>query len=101
MGKGIADAPEAAPGGREGPGVDFFTKWVVSTYPTSSHNLVVLGMATDPDPQHSFLDIDTDSPIVESNPDGAIGTHPLVMKGGVPRIDFQQIEVLLGEFLDG
>ncbi len=63
-------------------------------------NLVVVGVAPDPEPQHPAFDFDTERPIREPNAHREETAHPLEMQGRMTGIVLQQLEVLVRKITD-
>ncbi len=63
-------------------------------------NLVVVGVAPDPEPQDSVLDFDTKRPIREPNAHREETAHPLETQGRMTGIVLQQLEVLVRKITD-
>ena len=61
---------------------------------------IVLGVRSDPEPEHAIGNVHTEYPIVIADAHGAKTRDLLEMEGWMPRIGLQEREILVREALD-
>ncbi len=66
----------------------------------SGHQPVVVGVATDPKPQNTIGNLQSERPVGEANTDGSEAANLLEVERGMLGVAFQESEVLIGTPLD-
>ena len=74
--------------------------WSYRHRPWLANQCIVIGMRSDPEPEHTIRNIHTEGPVVIANAHGAKTRDVLEMEGWMPRICLQEREILVREALD-
>lgn len=54
-------------------------------------------MRADPEPEQSVLDFDCERPVLQTDTDWPVVTDLLEMQGGMARITFEEVEILISK----
>jgi len=63
-------------------------------------DLFIFGVRTDPNPVHTAVGLNRESPIMSAHPNRPQLADFLKMEGRMPRIRFEEFVVLVGKFTD-
>jgi len=74
------------------------TGWTTALREISIQELVVVGVGSDPEPEHTLRHLEAERTIVKADSDGSILARLLEVEGPMSRICLQQIKAVISEF---